>query len=60
MGAIHGSCAIVTGDPLFGRVGYGCEIVQGKNNQVAIIPKDGVRRRIHFYVDKQKSFTGIS
>ena len=54
VGAIHGASAIVTDDPLFGRIGYGCEIVPGKNNQVALIPKDGVRRRIHFYVDKQK------
>ena len=54
VGAIHGSCSIVTDDPLFGRIGYGCEIVQGKNNQVAIIPKDGVLAVFTFMLINKK------
>ncbi len=54
VGAIHGSSAIVIDDPLFGRIGYGCELLETTNADVAIIPKDGVRRCVHFYTGQHR------
>lgn len=54
VGAIHGSRSVVTDDPFFGRIGYGCELMKTANGDVAIIPRDGVRRRVYFYTGQQK------
>jgi hypothetical protein len=45
-GAVRTAATIVTDDPLFGLVAYGGQI-EKKNGAVEVIPRDGLRQRMH-------------
>ena len=45
-GALRAACTIVADDPVFGRFCFGGEM-RAENGSLEIIPRDGVRRRLH-------------
>jgi len=45
-GALRGAATIVVDDPLFGLIAYGGEL-EKKGDAVAVIPRDGLRKRFH-------------
>ena len=54
VGGIHGAESIVINDPVFGLTGYGCDVEKNnKENIISIIPKDGVRQKLHVRIPKQ-------
>lgn len=52
-GALRSAATIVADDPIFGLLAYGGEIVRAKN-LIEVIPKDGLRARLHIARGKQR------
>ncbi|GGH11469.1 DUF5695 domain-containing protein [Silvibacterium dinghuense] len=52
-GALRSSATIVADDPVFGRFCFGGEMKTGKAS-LLIVPRDGVRRRLHLRISGQK------
>ncbi|HVJ26338.1 MAG TPA: DUF5695 domain-containing protein [Vicinamibacterales bacterium] len=52
-GALRINATIVTRDPVFGEFAYGGVLTRAKD-QVSVIPRDGLRVRVHVVRDKQR------
>ena len=52
-GALRAASTIVADDPVFGRFCFGGEM-RGENSSLEIIPRDGVRRRLHLRTEGQQ------
>jgi hypothetical protein len=52
-GALRAHATIVTKDPIFGEFAYGAELTR-KGDAVEVIPRDGLRARIHVIRDNQR------
>ena len=52
-GALRAACTIVADDPIFGRFCFGGEM-RAENALLQIIPRDGVRRRLHLRTDGEQ------
>jgi hypothetical protein len=51
--AVRTAATIVSDDPIFGLIAYGGSLKK-KNNNIRVIPKDGLRQRFHFIKDNQR------
>ncbi|HEY7089852.1 MAG TPA: DUF5695 domain-containing protein [Tepidisphaeraceae bacterium] len=51
--AIRSAATVVADDPLFGPIAYGGSI-EAKPDAIEVIPKDGLRQRLHVMRDKQR------
>ncbi|MDE8491764.1 DUF5695 domain-containing protein, partial [Klebsiella pneumoniae] len=45
-GALRSAATIVADDPIFGRIVFGGTLREG-DHTIAVVPRDGVRRRFH-------------
>jgi hypothetical protein len=52
-GALRTHAAIITKDPIFGEFAYGAELTR-TGDAVAVIPRDGLRARLHVIRDNQR------
>lgn len=50
---VEAACTVVTDDPIFGLFAYG-GVVTENNSEFSIIPKDGVRQRLHLIINDRK------
>ena len=48
---VQAAKSYVVNDPIFGWIGYGCRVAN-ETNQVHVLPKDGVRKRLLIVPDK--------
>jgi hypothetical protein len=52
-GALRTHATIITKDPIFGEIAYGGELTR-KGDTVSVIPRDGLRARVHVMRDDQR------
>ena len=52
-GGIKAAATVVLDDPIFGRIALGGSL-STDNDEVSVIPQDGVRRRLHFLLGDQR------
>jgi Family of unknown function (DUF5695) len=52
-GALRTHATIITKDPIFGEYAYGGELTR-KGDTISVIPRDGLRARIHIIRDDQR------